>query len=222
MPKRLKPEDLVAEFYLEEGFYEVGREEEAVSTASKLILTDGKRELVISILDEDALSSRGALHEVLLEAEKMREKFNGAVIAVPRNYLRAIDEEVLIRHGLGLLVYDRMGAEEIISPRIEEKKEERRTEAPPQIEIEELRRLRSEVSKILRILDEFEARLDRLEREQRTLATRINRLESEEIEKGGVEKIEEKVVEVASRRDSDRLPAFLRDNPWVEILSKRE
>ena len=54
MHRRFKPEDLVAAIYEEEGFYEVERMEEGIlGASSRIVLSDGRRELAVNILDED-------------------------------------------------------------------------------------------------------------------------------------------------------------------------
>ena len=81
MHRKFKPEDLVAAIYEEEGFYEVERREEGIlGASSRIILSDGRRELAVNILDEDALMIHGAIHDALLQAEKLKEKYNGCLL----------------------------------------------------------------------------------------------------------------------------------------------
>lgn len=223
MPRRLSTLDVVAALYEEEGLYEVGRSEEALLGASaRLLLSDGKIEIAVNILEEDVFTSRGALHDALLEAEKLLERYEGVVIAIPRRYHRAIDESVLMKHGIGLVIYDSMGAEEIVPPRIRERKrfhtEASGLEKTPQHRSEEIVELKKELSRVLKILEEFEARLDRLEKEQRRLSLKIGRLESPK----PVERVEPQRVRVDYPEQGGNLPSFLQDNPWVKILSRRE
>ena len=224
MPRRLKPHDIVATLYEEEGFYEVWRSEEAVlGAAGRLLLSDGGREIAVNILDEDSFMSKGALHDALLEAEKLLERYEGAVLAVPRRFQRAVDEAVLLRHGIGLVIYDSMGAEEVVPPRLREKPMIR--ESAPQtgkekIQGEELVKLRSELSKLMRVLEELEARLDRLEREQRGLSVRLSRLEASRPIPEEAEPMEK--ASSPTPKPGGALPSYLQDNPWVEILSRRE
>ena len=228
--RRLSPEDVISAIYEEEGFYEVerGSDPESLYT-NRLILSDGKREIVINILSEDSFANKGALQDVLLHAEKLKSKFDGVCIAVPRKYMRALDEDVMSLHGFGLIIYDNLGAEEVIPPRIREKRkpvEKARDEAKIVIQDnQEIVRLRSEISRLLRILEEVEARLDRLENEQRSLARKLSRIEAT-ISRSGVkeELTESREVEAVRTVEAKKgnLPSYLRDNPWVEILSRRE
>jgi len=223
LPRRSSPLDIVAALYEEEGLYEVGRSEEALlGTSARLLLSDGKIEIAVNILEEDVFTSRGALHDALLEAEKLLERYEGVVIAIPRRYHRAIDESVLMKHGIGLVIYDNMGAEEIVPPRIRERKrsptEVSDLEKITQHRSEEIVELKRELSRVLRILEEFEARLDRLEKEQRRLSLKIGRLELPK----PVEKTQLPETTMEYPREGEKLPSFLQDNPWVKILSRRE
>lgn len=226
--RRLSPEDVIAAVYEEEGFYEVERSRDLESTYSgRLILSDGKREIAVNVLDEESLLSRGALQDALLQAEKLKLKFDGVCIAVPRKYVKVIDESVMAMHGFGLIIYDKLGAEEIIPPRLREKRQpaHETSEGVGKAEVEsrEIIELRREISRILKVLEEIEARLDRLERDQRSLASRISRLESELARSKPISRQEVVKVEVqAPPKSSQKLPSYLSDNPWVEILSRRE
>jgi len=230
--RRLKPEDVISAIYEEEGFYEVERKGDLESEyIIRLVLSDGNRELVVSILDEDAFLTKGAIQDALLQAEKLKAKFDGVIIAVPRKYQRAVDEDVMALHGFGLVIYDKLGAEEILPPRIREEKSELtgftgKLEQERRIDNQELVKLRMEISKLIRSLEEMEARLDRLEKEQNKIIARISRLESRISQFEGVKPIraeERKEVKAAKEASAGKaLPSYLRDNPWVEILSRRE
>lgn len=227
--RRLSPEDVIAAIYEEEGFYEVERSRDLESTySSRIVLSDGKREIAVNVLDEESLLSRGALQDALLQAEELKLKFDGVCIAVPRKYVKAIDESVMAVHGLGLIIYDKLGAEEIIPPKLRERREPIREQneavEKASVDTREIVELRREISRLLRILEEVEARLDRLERDQRNLASRINKLESEAArpKPSSQQETLEVRAQASSRSSSRKLPSYLHDNPWVEILSRRE
>jgi hypothetical protein len=226
---RLAPEDVISALYEEEGFYEVerGRDPESLYS-SRLILSDGAREIIVSILDEDALTSKGALQDALLHAEGMKSRCDGVCIAVPRKYANVIDDNVMILHGFGLIIYDRMGAEEIIPPRLRE-----RGAAPQRLEkneqdmhtsSQEIVELKRQVSRLLRVIEELEARLDRLEKDNRSIIERVARLERSSLESPATREAAERIEPrpQAEARPRGNLPSYLVDNPWVEILSRRE
>ncbi|MEM1677035.1 MAG: hypothetical protein QW095_04275 [Nitrososphaerota archaeon] len=220
MPRKPSLREIVSAIYLDEGFYEVHSTENSVSVDKQIILSDGRRELILNILSEDSCTSKARIQDALIELMKLVEKFDGVVLAVPRKFVRMIDENVLAKHGIGLVIYDTMGAEEIVPPRFNEKKiknnntEEIKVLNPMQIN--ELIYLRSEISKV---------RLDRIEQEHRSLITRISKLEEvlEYVKRENVEIAREQYVKPSTSTNApQKLPSFLLDNPWVEILSKRE
>ncbi|MEM0329484.1 MAG: hypothetical protein QXW02_03795 [Nitrososphaerota archaeon] len=226
---RLKPEDVISAFYEEEGFYEVERGGDPESLySSRLILSDGFREVFVSILDEDALMSKGALQDALLHAEKMKSKFDGVCIAIPRKYAKMIDENVMMLHGFGLIIYDKMGAEEIIPPRLAIRREgSEKQEVREQAALagaQEIVELKRQISKLLRVIEELEARLDRLEKDHKEIVEKVSRIERSGLTpptaRKGVESAEARPRVEMKPRGS--LPSYLIDNPWVEILSRRE
>ncbi|MDW7986446.1 MAG: hypothetical protein RMI88_04430 [Nitrososphaerota archaeon] len=224
MRRRLTSEDIISTLFLDEGFYEVGRIYESIGIDSQLVFSNGKQEIIVNILNEDSCSSKSVIHEVLIEVEKLMTKFNGVVLAIPRKFSKTIDEGVLARHGIGLIIYDTMGAEELLPPKITEKKQkiEEMKLSENDVRLNEILLLRTEVSKIMKILEEFEARLDRLEREQKMISIKMSEIEkmmfSREIE---IKKVEESKKSSFTHQVDDSLPSFLKDNPWVEILSKK-
>ncbi|MCL7382846.1 MAG: hypothetical protein LZ172_00125 [Thaumarchaeota archaeon] len=225
MRRRPTIEDIISSLLIDEGFYEISRNNGSMEVDSQLILSDGKVEIAVNILSEDSCNSRSMVHETLIETLKLQNKYDGVILAVPRRYSKIIDESVLVKYGVGLIIYDMMGAEEIIPPRLNNNRKEKvedtrkNTQNTP---INEIALLRSEVSRITRILEEMEARLDRLEREQRILASRISELEKTKPSIIGEERISQVVKSKASTYSSEEaLPSYLRDNPWVDILSKR-
>lgn len=231
--RRLRPEDVISALYEGDGFYEVGRGEDSESGyIHRLILSDGRREIVVNILGEEAFTARGAIQDALLQAEKLKGKFNGVVLAVPRKYQKAMDEGVLTLHGLGLAIYDNLGAEEVIPPKIRESVQEKKVEGQKagegkHLKDEELIQLKREFLRMLKVLEEIEARLDRLEREQNRLVVKMGEIERR-LESTMYEKVEEvKAAPMATSNGGEKsrirknLPSYLVDNPWIDILSSR-
>ena len=224
MRRVANPREIISSYYESEGFYEVEWSEEALTPGlGVMILSDGRHEIAVNILGEEDVRSRGDLQEALIESEKMLDRYPGVVLAVPRRLSPAIDETVLIKYGIGLVIYDNMGAMEVISPHIRERKPGKmKTEHNKMhnIEGEEIVRLRSELSRILRILEEMEARMDRLEKEQRLMAQKLRNIKN--VEESAPKIVEEKPKITESSSGSGDLPSYLKDNPWVSILSKRD
>jgi len=229
--RKLKPEDMISAIYEDEGFYEVERGEDPESGyINRLVLSNGRKEIAVSILEEEVFTIRGAIQDALLQAEKLKNKFDGVVVAVPRRYQRAVDENVMSLHGLGLVIYDNLGAEEIIPPRFQgrdESKKERAQEAGEKSRYieEEMVKLRIELSKLFRAIEEIEIRINRLEKEQNRLGSRLSRVETQlnRLQRPAAAEIKTKTEKAEHRGDLGKnLPTYLVDNPWINILSRRE
>jgi len=225
MRRRPTIEDIISSLLIDEGFYEVSRNNGSIEVDSQLILSDGKVEIAVNILSEDSCNSRPIIHETLIETLKLQSKYDGVILAVPRRCSKIIDESVLVKYGVGLIIYDMMGAEEIIPPRLNNNRKEKVEDIRKNthnVPFNEITLLRSEISRITRILEEMEARLDRLEREQRILASRISELEKTKISIIGEERISQQTKsKPPDYNNGETLPSYLRDNPWIDILSKR-
>lgn len=224
MRRRPSPEDIISTLLMEEGFYEVSRNTESTWVDNQIILSDGKLQIAVNILSEDSCNSKSIIHETLIETQKLQNKYDGVILAVPRRYSRIIDESLLIKYGIGLIIYDMMGAEEIVPPRINVNRRERIENTQYNSEkssVTEIALLRSEIAKIMRILEEMEARLDRLEKEQRLLAGMINELGKTNSSISTQRELAEATVSKLQSNSNDNLPSYLKDNPWLEILSKR-
>lgn len=224
MRRRLTPEDVISALLMEEGFYEISRNSELTYIDNQIILSDGRLRIAVNILSEDSCSSKSVIHEALIETEKLRSKFDGVILAVPRRYSKIMDESLLIKYGIGLIIYDMMGAEEITPPKINVDKKEKVESAQYNIEkgsINEIVLLKSELAKMLKVLEEMEARLDRLEKDQRVLASRIYELEKTRPPIDTEGKIVEATISKPQYHGDEGLPSYLKDNPWLEILSKR-
>jgi len=225
MPRRPTIEDIVSSLLIDEGFYEISRNNEIIGADSQIILSDGRIEIAVNILSEDSCSSRSIIHETLIETLKLRSRYDSVILAVPRKYLKIVDQDVLAKYGVGLIIYDVMGAEEVLPPRLSNNRKEKIQNIQDNlrdVHINEITLLQSEISRITKILEELEARLDRLEREQRILTDRISELERRKSPTIGAERLAQPISsKVEERENKDSLPSYLRDNPWIDILSKR-
>ncbi len=224
MRRRPTPEDIISTLLMEEGFYEVSRNTESTWLDNQIILSDGKLQIVVNILSEDSCNSKSIIHEALIETQKLQSKYDGVIIAVPRRYSKIVDESLLLKYGIGLIIYDMMGAEEVLPPKININRKEKIQNTQYSIEkssITEIAILKSEIAKIMRMLEEMEARLDRLEKEQRILASKIIELERTNSSKDTEQELVKVTMSKLHSNSNDNLPSYLKDNPWLEILSKR-
>ncbi|MEM2731875.1 MAG: hypothetical protein QW655_03435, partial [Nitrososphaerota archaeon] len=61
MPRKPSLREIVSAIYLDEGFYEVHSTENSVSVDKQIILSDGRRELILNILSEDSCTSKARI-----------------------------------------------------------------------------------------------------------------------------------------------------------------
>lgn len=225
MRRRPTVEEIISSLLMEEGFYEIYRNNESTWVDSQIVLSDGKKEVAVNILTEESCNSKSIIHETLIETQKLQNKYDGVILALPRRCSKIIDESVLLRYGIGLIIYDMMGAEEILPPRFNDSRKESTENVQinaQSVSLTEVALLRSELSRMLRILEEMEARLDRLEREQRTLSFKVSELEKARSSMTSEQKIIHPINNrVQENTNEENLPSYLRDNPWIDILSKR-
>lgn len=227
MRRRPTVEEIITSLLNDEGFYEIYRSSESTCVDSMIVLSNGEKEIAVNILNDESCNSKSTIQEALIETQRLQNKYDGVILAFPRRYSKVIDESLLLKYGIGLIIYDTMGAEEIMPPRLNHsRREKERIENTHNdtrdFSTNEVALLRSEISRILRILEEMEARLDRLEKEQRILSFKISELEKEN---SSITKEQKVIPQNSSRFQGDRsqenLPSYLRDNPWIDILSKK-
>ncbi len=151
-------------------------------------------------------------------------------VVLPAHLAQRIDESQFWTFGVGLLVYDQHGVEEVLHPRSKRSREsEKRLEERP--DEGALERLYGELRTLTDRLSRLEAELERLH-ELDELGERISRLERAVMKrKEEVASPARVIVERAATRpreepvkipvELDQVPSFIRDNPWIEVLSQR-
>jgi len=151
-------------------------------------------------------------------------------VVLPAHLAQRIDESQFWTFGIGLLVYDQHGVEEALHPRSKRGREsEKRLERRPDEGM--LERLYGEVKALADRLSRLEAELGRLH-ELDELSERISKLEKAVMNrKEEVASPARVIVERAATTprkepvkipaELDQMPSFLRDNPWIEVLSQR-
>jgi len=200
----------VGEFFINRGFRYVG-DEDGIQ-----IYEDSFRVFVIELKVEEAWS--GGILKAVLKAISLSGSGEIVYIALPRSVARHVDGKLLWDRGIGLLV---LGEEviEAVKPRgkIEEIREELMGTV---IQLERERsegRLLEAIKKLEEKIDTLETTLRQIERGRPIQPTRTRREEG--VEKEAVKhevkptiKPTTKIIETAD---------FMKDNPWIEILSKR-
>ncbi|MGQ9479224.1 MAG: hypothetical protein ACUVQ0_04270 [Thermoproteota archaeon] len=184
----------------------------------ELVFSNDKNEtLLVKILFEDEASLE-ALTRALTSVVKKSSKYNMVYIAVPvEMYGRGI-ETSLHENGVGLIVYND------VTYKVDEKipAETRRLKAAkstrlPKTSLSERSLLRIESS-----LKELSERVDSLEKAYLSLLREVREIRRlMERRMIAEERPAPQPVRLETPEEPGELPSFLKDNPWVEILSKR-
>jgi hypothetical protein len=173
-----------------------------------LIMSDNSNRMYLKIIQKESLSERNKLLSSIMKSVSYLLEANLVYLALPKLYASILDGKVFRENGLGLLIYDDKGApEEVIQPKIFPNK---------------LTSTSSTSTIPIKLMDEINSLKDNLhslEIEVNMLKDLVNNLKSNQ--KTVEVESQIKKVQVEQRADSTDFPEFMRDNPWVEILSKR-
>jgi len=173
-----------------------GREEKP-----DLALTDGRITTYLKIFQRDDLQERNTLLGVALSAMSYTEVANRAYLVLPKIQAAVLDAAVLREKGLGLIVYDSKAIEEVLPAHIFEHNS---AGAKPSADLERLK-----------------SRISTLEQTVEALVSELSRIKSLRTEQLEVRGRRQETPAMAEPQRPQRLPSFLQDNPWLDILSKR-
>jgi len=201
----------VEKYFLKKGFQPSGYGEEL----GEIILSNGRDSILVKVIFEDD-ADRTLLYEELASIVEKTSEYNMAYIAVPRVLSETVETALFMKKGIGLIVYDDYSAEERIPAEPSRRTSIKSQEIKFQFDEKRLRRIES-------LIEDLSGRIDSLEKAYLSLLREIREIKSllekkvmviEKPEGKAFRRLEESV-------ESSSLPSFLRDNPWVEILSKR-
>ncbi|MEM2897304.1 MAG: hypothetical protein QXG01_07040 [Candidatus Bathyarchaeia archaeon] len=174
---------------------------------SDMTFNDGMNLIFMKVFHASAFQNRNAFLDSILRSLSFTKKANKVYIAIPKVYASIIDGKIFQEYGLGLMLYDERTIEEVFQPKVFEiQKPEASNPIVPKEFFEELERLKDRVSSLEQSVYSLKEELSRIKLD--------NKLK-EVIPNTKPCKVEERI-----QVDED-LPSFLKDNPWLEILSKR-
>jgi len=203
----------VEKFFSKQGFQLSDYDEEF----DNMVLSDGKENILVKIIFEDD-AERNAIYEALASLAKKTLEYNRVYVAAPRGLCENVETALFMKNGVGLIVYDDYSADEKV-PAIPSRKTiiKQDQEATGVQSVEKgLRRVESLIRELSERVDSLEKAYFSILREVRELRLLLEKkvMVVEKPAEKPPSRIEEKV-------EPSGLPSFLRDNPWVEILSKR-
>jgi len=197
----------------------------------KIVLNEGNNTILVKIIYQDIPTAEEINKELAYVASE-RKNFNKVYIALPKHARPYIDGKILKKLGIGLILYDstKLGNFEEILPSIPIR--------ISRIELDE------NLSSKLILIDELVKEISSIKETVRELMIKISNIPLSKISDIEVEiskiwnVIEElkrniilcKELEREEKRTSETIeevksieevPEFLKDNPWVSILSKK-
>ena len=226
LPRRVVFGRLV-DFFMAQGFRPVDESlEEGYAR-----LKSGREELVLRVVDDS--SSRDELLSAVIQSAFDAASGKIAYLALPVEMISKIGDYAFRVHRIGVVVYDEHSVVELVgggrreqTRAKEAEMDETRVEAMLNSLSARLSRLEEALER-LRDLEELEHRVETLEKmyEELLRGGLVAKAEQRrDIEKGE----EDKQREAEERRtrkpvpQKEELPHFLKDNPWVSILSEKQ
>ena len=162
----------------------------------------------VRILEEDELSSRNSVLEAVLSTASLMNRVNHVYLALPKLVSSTIESNIIEEHGIGLVVYDQKTVEEVVVPKYLQIANQGSTMTVANGEshqalIEEIGALRGRLKFLEEAIESLKSEVAYL-RSWKPSATHVGAVTSLPITP---------VFEGA--------PSFIKDNPWIDVLSKR-
>jgi hypothetical protein len=160
----------------------------------------------VRIVEEVDLSRRNSVLEAVLSSTSLTNQVNRVYLALPKLLSAAIDGSIVEQHGIGLMVFDETTLEEVVSP----KHFQTKNNSPVLVGEEPYKTLRDEIANL-------RARIDSLEDVAESMRSEITRLRSLKCSPPQIH-----TTSISSSVSlTEQTPSFMKDNPWVELLSRR-
>ncbi|MEM2930056.1 MAG: hypothetical protein QW797_04280 [Thermoproteota archaeon] len=204
---------------VEKHFYRQGFQPSEYSEEyGELVFSNGREEILVKVLFEEE-SDKVLLYEALASVVEKAQEYSMVYVAAPRMVGEIVETASFMKKGVGLILYDDYSVEEKVPAESRLKKAlSRRAQQPAETQPFErsLRRIELSIRELSERIDSLEKAYFSLLREVRELKFLVEKRMTT------VEKpVQQPLSRLEERAESGELPSFLRDNPWVEILSKR-
>ncbi len=171
-----------------------------------LAFAEGENKVFAKIITIEELNERNTILDSISKSVAFLKQANMVYVILPKLYASIIDGNIFYEHGLGLVTYDEKAIHEVIKPKIfDQEPKPERAELPNRFPGE---------------INELKDRIKSLEQEVGTLRSQLNEIRTRdrnvEILSRGTESSE---INIPTQYED--APEFMKDNPWIEILSKR-
>ncbi|KON28499.1 hypothetical protein AC481_00985 [miscellaneous Crenarchaeota group archaeon SMTZ-80] len=171
-----------------------------------IAFTDSNNRIFVKIIDSGPLNERSALLDAVMKSVDFLKEANAAYLLLPKLYASIIDGKLFYNHGVGLLTYDKRGAiQEIIKPKIFSQINKENLVKMPEETLIEINNLNKRIRSLEQDFSKLKEELDEL---------RVKKVNIETNEDGP------KSYSLNAEIHDDA-PEFMKDNPWIGILSKR-
>ncbi|MEM2940398.1 MAG: hypothetical protein QW304_02480 [Thermoproteota archaeon] len=189
------------------------------SETGELVFSKGSEKVLVKVLFEDEVDKDTLVYALTSVVAKASE-YNMVYIAAPTRMRREnVDTAPFMKAGVGLILYDEYDVyEEVPAESRVNKISSKQGRQPVEVQLIEKSLIRIDSS-----IRELSERLDSLEKAYFSLLREVREVKSL-MERRMI--VAEKPVQQSSTKleepvEAEGLPSFLKDNPWVEILSKR-
>ena len=189
----------VVDFFRQRGYRPRSGDSDDLGEVCDLSLMDGRSVLAAKILEGPGLQSRNAVLAAGLAAQDLAARANQVYLVLPKLQASIVDASIFQERGLGLLVYDERSMEEAVAAR-RFAHTSNQVDSSPDIE-----RMKSRIAMLEKTVDK--------------LASELSTIRTQHIESPRPA-LHPQPTDL-QREEPSALPSFIRNNPWVDILSRR-
>ena len=208
MATESSPIERVKGYFITKGMQDAGTLSKNHSESNCLIFSGTGVLSAVRVLREEELSTRNSVLEAVLSSATLINRVNQVYLALPRLVSSTIESKIMEEYGIGLIVYDQKNVEEVVAPRYFQTASQHTIVAS---ENEDSHRV------LVEEIDTLRGRLRSLEEAVESLRSEVEYLRSWKPQAPR----EETVTSSSVSPRFEGAPSFLRDNPWIEVLSRR-
>ncbi len=182
-----------------------------------LLLQDAKNVIVVKVIEGEL--DRSLFMKKALKAAALREYVDKVYIAIPSKFRLIVDGNVLLSNGIGLLIVNEEGEVQEALPA--KPRMSRFRSLGKGVELDSITRRIDSLEERVRNLESALPRISRLSEELEELRREISLLRREVRSLSSAKVTRPEVPAKVEELPGEELPSYLRDNPWLEILSRR-